>query len=289
MKIARSLAVLAASAVILGLTTLDAASASKLALSAPPNDSINSATRLGAPPAKYVEDTSKATHNSTDGKCVGGSSVWFRSRSAVTRTVRLSTVGSDYSTTLAVFSGPKSNRTLIGCASGFLDEGSFGFAARQVRFVAGKTYWVAVSACCGRGATGGQLVLNTWRPTAAGISATIESVETGTVSGELLVTGTVRCKTPSAYEVQVSASERVADGANVASGGGYVDDVCGPTSKSWSLVIDSNTGWAFQPGTARLTQAAFVYDGFGFEQAGPEANNFDVTANPNARSSHTVS
>ena len=70
MKIPRSLTVLAASAglVLLGFTTGGTASAGSSALAAPSNDSIDSATPLGAPPALHVEDTSQATHAASDAK-----------------------------------------------------------------------------------------------------------------------------------------------------------------------------------------------------------------------------
>jgi hypothetical protein len=200
--------------------------------------------------------------------------------------VRLSTIGSDYDTILAVFSGPKSKRTLLACTDDSFNTNLA--SARQVRFVAGTTYWVAVSACCSRRATGGQLTLNTWLPTKAGIAAPVVSVETGGVSGQLLVTGTVTCDTPSEYEIDLSASERVADGANVARGGNVVVGVCGPTTTPWSLLIDSDTGWAFQPGTARLTRTTQVYDGFDGAQIGPESSNVVVTTNPDARSPRLV-
>jgi len=295
MKRARRLTVLAASAglVMLGLMAGGATSASTSAKAAPPNDSIDSATRLGTPPASFVEDTSHATADATDGSCVEGASVWFRTRPAVTRRVRLSTLGSSYDTLLAVFEGPKADRKRIACVDDSFETDQAAFAsARQVRLVAGTTYWIAVSACCSPTARGGQLVLTTWPPTSPGITAVVDSVETGTVSGQLLVSGTVTCLTPSEFEVDVTARQRVAGGANVAQGEGYVDGVCDTASTSpsttWSIAVDSQTGWAFQTGTVRLTRNAFVSDGIRGGQVGPDTDNFVVTANPDARSPHPV-
>jgi hypothetical protein len=251
------------------------------ALAAPPaNNSIASATPLGAPPARFDVDTRQATASPTDGSCVHGRSVWFRTRPGVTRTVRLSTIGSDYDTVLAVFRGTRTNRTRIACADDSFEDGDA--AATQVRFVAGKTYWVAASACCSRSAPGGQLVLNTFLPTATGLTASVVSVETGAISGRLLVRGTARCTTPSELELELSASQRVG-GANVASGEGYSSDLCGRQSSNWTATLDSFTGWAFQPGTASVTLSAFASDGFGFADMEPHTDNYVVTGNPNAR------
>jgi hypothetical protein len=251
------------------------------ALAAPPsNDSITSATRLGAPPARFDVDTRQATASSTDGGCVFGRSVWFRIRPTVTRSVRLTTLGSDYDTVLTVFRGTSTNRTRIAC----VDDDAFedaGTEAAQVRFVAGKQYWVAVSSCCRRTAGGGHLELSTYLPTAAGVTTTIDSVESGAVSGRLLVHGTVQCDTPSVMDLDLSASQRVGAGANVASGDGEVFDVCGPQESNWTARVDSRTGWAFQPGTTSVTLTGVVYDGFGLVEAGPQTDNFDVTDNPN--------
>ncbi len=252
------------------------------ALAAPPaNNSITSATPLGAPPARFVVDTRQATASPSDGSCVHGRSVWFRTRPGVTRTVRLSTIGSDYDTVLAVFRGTRTNRTRIACADDSFDEG--GAATTQVRFVAGRTYWVAASACCSRSAPGGQLVLNTFLPTATGLTASVVSVETGAISGRLLVHGTARCSTPSDLELELSASQRVGAGANVASGEGFTTGVCGRQASTWTATLDSFTGWAFQTGTTSVTLSGFASDGFGFAQMGPQTGNFVVTENPNAR------
>ena len=256
-----------------------AALAAPASAAPPPNDSIRSATALGVPPTRFVVDTSDATASSADGSCVVGSSVWFRSRPGITRTVRISTLGSDYDTVLAVFRGPRDNRTRIACADDSFESSTA--SARQVRFVAGNTYWVAVSACCTGTARGGQLVLNTFLPRAAGATTTIEDVETGTVSGRLLVQGTSRCATPSELQLSVTANQRV--GPNVARGEGFFSGVCGPTTSPWTAVVDSQTGWAFQAGSAVVTWGGFAGDAFDFVRVGPETRTFTVTERPDAR------
>jgi len=247
----------------------------------PANDSIASATALGAPPKRFEVDTRQATASANDGSCVHGHSVWFRTRPGVTRTVRLSTAGSDYDTVLAVFSGSRTNRTRIACADDSFDDSAA--SATQVRFVAGHTYWVAASACCSRTSPGGHLVLNTFLPTATAVTASVTSVETGAISGRLLVHGTTRCPTPTEFELDLSASQRVGAGANVARGDGFTYGLCDQQASSWSATLDSTTGWAFQTGTASVTLSGFGSDGFGFVEIEPQTDNFAVTGNPNAR------
>jgi hypothetical protein len=252
------------------------------ALAAPPNnDSITSATSLGATPARFVVDTRDATASATDGSCVHGRSVWFRTRQSVSRTVRLSTLGSDYDTVMAVFRGPRTNRTRIACVDDSFETSPT--EAHQVRFVAGTTYWIAVSACCSRTAPGGRLVLNTFRPAAAGVTTTVDSVETGAISGRLLVHGTAQCTTPSELVLELSASQRVAAGANVARGDGSAIGLCAREESTWTATVDSQTGWAFQPGLTSVTLGGFVYDGFDGVQVGPWTDNFVVTENATAR------
>jgi hypothetical protein len=254
------------------------------ALAAPPsNDMITSATPLGAPPQTFHQDTGEATASRGDGNCVSGSSVWFRTRRVTTRTFRLSTLGSDYDTVLAVFRGPRTNRTLIRCVDDSFEEN---FAeATQVRFVAGNTYWVAVSACCGRSTAGGHMVLNTFPPVATDASVTVDSVQTGRISGRLLLGGTVHCSTPSEFEIDLGASQRVASGDNVAAGEGFLSGICGSEDSTWTASIDSASGWAFQTGTVAVNLTGFVSDGLSFARIAPQSENFNVIDNPDALSS----
>ena len=253
------------------------------ALAAPPsNDAITSATPLGAPPRTFTENTQEATASRGDGNCVNGSSVWFRTRRVTTRTFRLSTLGSDYDTVLAVFRGSRTNRTLIRCVDDSFEDDVA--AATQVRFVAGNTYWIAVSSCCGDGARGGNMVLNTFTPAAADARVTIDKVETGRISGRLLFSGTIRCSSPSEFEIDLSASQRVADGSNVARGDGFAFGICNQDTK-WTSTVDSASGWAFQTGTVAVNLNGFADDGFSFALIEPQSDNFNVGENPNALSS----
>lgn len=242
--------ILAAGLAVTGAAALPAYAA------APVNDSILRPVQVSIIPATYTLDTSEATATAADGKCVRGASVWYRYRPAFTANGRVSTIGSDYDTYLAVFRGTRANRTLIACNDDRVDLA----AAAGVRFVTGYTYWIAVSACCSRAATGGHAEIRFTRPRAAAVTTTIDAVDTGTASGRLYVSGTTSCATPSQASVWFVASQRV--GTNVARGEAGTTFWCLPDPTSWRLPVDSATTWAFQTGSATIDADSSAWDGF---------------------------
>jgi hypothetical protein len=265
-----TLAVLAAAGLVAGGSSVPA-------YAAPANDSIDNARAITAIPTRIVQDTSQASSSADDGECVFGDSVWYRFRPTRTTTTRVVTVGSDFDTTLAVFRGTRTNRILVACSDDAVGLAS----AAQVRFVAGTTYWIAVSACCDTSGNGGRSVLTLYRPRPATTSATLGTAETGGVSGRLFLTGTVQCGTPSIADVFVVVSQRV--GTSVARGSGFVElPLCGATARSWTIQVDSDTGVAFQEGVASVTVHVDSGDGFDFASS-EQTENVTVTTDPNAR------
>ncbi len=242
----------------------------------PANDAIAAATAITAVPSSFTQDTRQATAVATDGKCVLGRSIWYRFRPTVTRRVRMVTAGSDYDTVLAVFQGTRANRTLVACNDDRIDVDS----GVQPRFVAGSTYWIAVSACCSSTARGGHTLLTVSYPRPPGISATVDGVESGGVSGRLFVSGTVQCDSWSDGYVSARVSQRV--GPNVARGTSGVGLVCTTEPYSYRLPVDSETGWAFQPGVVAVTLFGSSWDGFTNVQTEETTNQIAVD-NPDAR------
>jgi len=59
--------------------------------------------------------------------------------------------------------------------------------------------------------------------------------------------------------------------------------VCGPDEIAWSLTIDSDTGWAFQPGQAVVTTGGWATDGFNWFEQTAESTVVTLTSAPNAR------
>jgi hypothetical protein len=273
----RRITALVASA-LLAASGLVAGGSSAPAYAAPPaNDSIANARTITDIPTRIVQDTSQASSSADDGECVYGDSVWYRFRPTRTTTARAVTIGSDFDTVLAVFQGSRASRTLVACSDDAVGLAS----AAQVRFVAGTTYWIAVSACCDTSGNGGRSVLTLYRPRPATTTATLGTVETGGVSGRLFLTGTVQCGTPSIADVFVVVSQRV--GTMVARGSGFVElPLCGATARPWTVRVDSDTGVAFQEGIASVTVHVDSGDGFDFASS-EQTQNVTVGTDPNAR------
>ncbi len=84
---------------------------------APSNDRVNHATTVSSLPFQDVLNTSAATTSMNDPVCVGqGPTVWFRYRASQDGPVTANTFGSDYDTTLSVYTfTPGRMLTQIAC------------------------------------------------------------------------------------------------------------------------------------------------------------------------------
>jgi hypothetical protein len=248
----------------------------------PANDSISTPVSVGTLPRTYVQDTSEATSSPTDGRCVFGSSVWYRYRPTTTARRKLVTIGSDYDTVLALFRGPRNSRTFIKCN----DDAADLAAALVHRFEAGRTYWIAVSACCSRAARGGNAVLNLYRGGAAlDYTVSVDAVASGDVSGRAIVSGSATCSLPAVVHVFVQVSQRV-DGHVARGWGDGAVPACDADGESWTAIIDSETGWAFQPGPAMVSTWSDATDGFVYLNRAAEPTVVQLTSAPNARQAH---
>lgn len=226
----------------------------------PANDDLTGFEVVDVPTTLTV-DTSQATAAPDDGDCVHGRSVWYRVRPGTAGRVRVSTLGSDYDTVLALFEGRRNDRTLLRCNDDRLGLDS----AVGARLEADRSYWIAISSCCSdRARHGGQAVLRLFRHDGPpSTTVAVDSVESGGTSGRLLVAGTITCTSPSLVETYLAASQRV--GTGVARGDGFTfTEVCTEQPTAWRSRVDSDTGWAFQPGTVRLDLESWVSNGFGF-------------------------
>src|SRR5262245_16929646 len=104
-------------ATVLGVLagTMAALPTTAAATVAPANDSIRHASVISDLPASFSQSTRGATAGRYDGRCVQGASVWYRFTPERTVTGRVVTIGSNYDTVLAVFRGPRADRTLLRC------------------------------------------------------------------------------------------------------------------------------------------------------------------------------
>jgi hypothetical protein len=221
----------------------------------PDNDLIASATRVTSLPGVITQDTTEATRSADDGESVGAHSVWFRYRPTQTRRLRVTTIGSDYDTMLSLFEGSRRNRVLVKANDDRVDVS----AALQFRAVAGTRYWVAASAF-GSGPAG-ELRITFHRPGPLEVTTTLHGARSGGVSGRLLLDGEIESVRPAAAYVWLEVSQRVGD--NVARG--YTEMTAmspGWGTAEWTARLDSDTGWAFQPGPAAVTWGFEELDGF---------------------------
>jgi hypothetical protein len=120
----------------------------------PPSiDAIDDAKIIGELPFSDSIDTSGATTSATDPDCAGrGPTVWYVFTPEEDLKVAANTFGSNYNTTLSVYTGSPSNLSLMLCNDDAMDVQS------RVRFaaVAGETYFIMIGAS--GGGPGGQLV-----------------------------------------------------------------------------------------------------------------------------------
>ncbi|QBR92856.1 hypothetical protein [Nocardioides euryhalodurans] len=226
---------------------------------APPNDTPAGAIEIATVPATIEAGTRQATTDLKRRPCVFGRSIWYRYRPTATATVRMVTIGSSFDTVLAVHSGGAKPRTLLACND---DAAGLASAVRPM-LTAGQHYWIAVSSCCGSSrAPGGDLVLRLYEGgSAAAVELTVDRAEAGSVSGRIRLHGTATCATPSVVWSALVASQRI--DAQVARGSTeLMVRECTTTPTEWTVRVDSETGWAFRPGTVAVDVRAEGDDGF---------------------------
>jgi hypothetical protein len=118
----------------------------------PANDDFDTPTVIGALPFTDSISTADATTAGDDPFCNGNEhTVWYAFTPTQNGIIRADTVGSDYATTLSVYTGSRGALSQVACAS----------SPAQVTFdaSANTTYFFMVaSACCGN--PGGTLVFN---------------------------------------------------------------------------------------------------------------------------------
>ena len=122
---------------------------------APSNDDFDDANVISELPFSDAVDTTGATTADDDPDCFGqGPTVWYEFTPEEDVNVRADTVGSDYDTTLSVYTGSRGDLTQIACNEDAVDLQS----RVQFEAVAGETYFFMVGAF--GGGPGGQLVFS---------------------------------------------------------------------------------------------------------------------------------
>ena len=109
----------------------------------PPNDDFNHATAVPAVPFTQTQNVASATVAFDDPFCVSqNQTVWFAFTPTLNMRLEANTAGSDYDTTLGVYTGARGALNQVGC-----NDDSNGTLQSTVRFdaIAGITYYFEVS------------------------------------------------------------------------------------------------------------------------------------------------
>lgn len=222
--------------------------------SPPSNDVEARAIRVDTVPFTHSVDTSDAN---ADGPrfCSSHASVFYTFTPSATVRVQVDTLGSDYDTTLAIYTRDELGKVgQIGC-----DDDRFGDASGlRLRAVAGTTYVVMVNRCCGNpregrpGRPGGPLVLTVTKFSSASLLATL-TVDRGTVDpseGIATISGTITCSRRSIVYTE-GVLNQLRQEVFVARGYWYAAVPCTPDAPvPWSMDVETETSVVFGAGPA---------------------------------------
>jgi len=158
----------------------------------PPNDDFNAPTVIPSMPFTVSENVTNATTATDDPFCAGRSqTVWFAFTPTQSMRIEANTFGSNYDTTLSVYTGTRGSLTQLAC-----NDDSQSLQSR-IRFnaVAGTTYYFMVSSFSFFPASNANLVFNLL-PGPPPLSITPSVNQFGSVnpsSGAATISGTVVC------------------------------------------------------------------------------------------------
>lgn len=224
----------------------------------PDNDNVDSATLVAGLPFNDAINTVEATTADTDPDCFGqGPTVWYEFTPDANISVEANTFGSDYDTTLSVYS----NGDQLACNDDSRDS-----LQSRVRFnaQADATYLLMVGAF--ESGTGGNLafqVVETEPITPLEVDLTVDPVGTHR-GGVATVSGTLTCNKPAEVELDTQLRQRA---GRVFINGFAFDFVSCDGTVPWELTIQDANG-RFAGGRADAEVFAFAFD--------PEADDFVV-------------
>lgn len=161
----------------------------------PPNDDFNTPTVIPSMPFTVSENVSNATTAPDDPFCSGRTqTVWFAFTATQNMRIEANTFGSNYDTTLSVYTGSRGALTQLACND---DSGSL---QSRVRFdaVAGTTYYFMVSSFSFYPVPSANLVFNLL-PAPPPLSITPSVTQFGSVdptTGVATISGFVSCSRP---------------------------------------------------------------------------------------------
>lgn len=224
------------------------------ALAAPPaNDDFNSATTVTEPlPFNDAISTVEATTAGDDPDCFGqGPTVWYSFTASQDMSVQANTFGSDYDTTLAVYTGSQGNLTQLDCNDDFNGLQS----AVTLNAVANQTYYFMVGAF-GSG-SGGNLSFTVREPPEP-VTIELQLDATGSFDkpGNAYLRGTLTCSRPVLVELAADVTQPVGKRSIFGFSETFVD--CNGETR-WELTVPGENG-RFAGGQATVNVLASAFD-----------------------------
>jgi len=224
------------------------------ALAAPPaNDDFNSATIVTEPlPFSDAINTTEATTAGDDPDCVGqGPTVWYAFTPSVDMQIQANTIGSDYDTTLSVYTGAQGNLTQIACNDDAVGLQSVVFFDA----FAGETYFLMVGAFAS--GPGGNLVFTVIQP-GPPLTLDLQLDPTGSFdkSGNAILRGTLTCSKPVVVQLAADVNQPVGNRTIHGTGGNFVE--CDGETR-WDVTVAGQNG-RFAGGRATANVQAFAFD-----------------------------
>lgn len=229
----------------------------------PPNDDFNSPTVIPSMPFTVSENVTNATAAPDDPFCVGRTqTVWFAFTPTQNIRIEANTFGSNYDTTLSVYTGTRGSLTQLAC-----NDDSLSLQSR-VRFdaVAGTTYYFMVSSFSFFPVSPANLVFNLLLAPPP-LSITPSVTQFGTVdptTGAATISGFVACTQPAF--VTISGQLKQSHGGTPLSGFFSAFVPCNGTTP-WSATIQTTVSLfhgrstdLFTGGKADGTATASAFD-----------------------------
>jgi hypothetical protein len=175
--------------------------------------------------------------------------------------IEVNTIGSDYDTTLGVYTGSPDSLSLIGCNDDFYGLQS----AVHFEATANTTYFVMVGSCCGNGETGGGTLFFNIRefelPPPLDITLAVNAQGSFNQAGEATIGGTLTCNTETSF-TNVFGTLRQRVGRDFITGdfGITLDPPCTPPSSNWSATVVGDG--VFRGGKVSVEVSADACDAF---------------------------
>jgi len=244
----------------------------------PPNDDFNNPTVIPSMPFTTSQNVTNATTAFDDPFCAGRTqTVWFSFTPTQNMRLEANTFGSNYDTTLSVYTGARGALTQIAC-----NDQANGTNQSRVRFdaVAGTTYFFMVSSFSFFPVSGANLTFNLVpAPPPLAISPSV--TQFGAVdpsTGAATISGFVACTQPAF--VTISGQLKQSHGGTALTGFFSAFVPCNGTTP-WSANIQTTTSLfhgrsadLFTGGKADVTGSAFAFD---FENGVFVQRNFGMT------------